>query len=206
MSLQGLSRLVGPVSVAAAALMIAEPNAEPGAGSCAGCPIGQQPATHPEIRVGAVRHVRPATCADRHLPPASRRSGKAGPRRIPDRIPRHVAPSPETGGSRASSRRRLLPSRRRSCRAQSPARWPSARPRRSGCSQSAGPSSLIATFRANVFPRPAAALLILGGLVGILAGSTPYQVPLALAVGWIGISLLRAHQTRVYVSAPSPAG
>ena len=30
----------------------------------------------------------------------------------------------------------------------------------------------IATFRANVYPRPAAALLIVGGLIGILAGST----------------------------------
>ena len=89
---------------------------------------------------------------------------------------------------------RSPPSRRKSCRAQSLARWPSARPRRSGCSRSAGIFG-IATFRANVFPRPAAALLILGGLVGILAGSTPYQVPLAIAVGWIGVSLMRSHQT-----------
>jgi hypothetical protein len=28
-------------------------------------------------------------------------------------------------------------------------------------------------IRANAFPRPAAALLILGGVVGILAGSPP---------------------------------
>ena len=64
----------------------------------------------------------------------------------------------------------------------------------------------IATFRASVFPRPAAALLIIGGLVGILAGSTPYQIPLAIAVGWIGVSLMRSHQSSAYVSAPSPAG
>ena len=64
----------------------------------------------------------------------------------------------------------------------------------------------VATFRANVFPRPAAALLIVGGLVGILAGSTPYQVPLAIAVGWIGVSLMRSDQTSAYVSARSPAG
>ena len=48
----------------------------------------------------------------------------------------------------------------------------------------------VATFRAGIYPRPAAALLIIGGVVGILAGSTPYQIPLAFAVGWIGISLL----------------
>ena len=59
----------------------------------------------------------------------------------------------------------------------------------------------IATFRANVYPRLAAALLIVGGLVGILAGSTPYQIPLALAVGWIGFSLTRSEQT----PEPEPA-
>jgi hypothetical protein len=64
----------------------------------------------------------------------------------------------------------------------------------------------IATFRANVFPRPAAGLLIVGGLVGILAGSTPYQVPLAIAVGWIGVSLLRSNEGSAYVSSPSAAG
>ena len=64
----------------------------------------------------------------------------------------------------------------------------------------------VATFRANEFPRPAAALLIVGGLVGILAGSTPYQLPLAIAVGWIGVSLMRSDQTSAYVSARSPAG
>ena len=63
----------------------------------------------------------------------------------------------------------------------------------------------IATFRANVFPRPAAGLLIFGGLVGILAGSTPYQLPLAIAVGWIGVSLLGLQAGRADVASPSPA-
>jgi uncharacterized membrane protein (DUF485 family) len=63
----------------------------------------------------------------------------------------------------------------------------------------------IATFRANVFPRPAAGLLILGGLVGILAGSTPYQVPLAIAVGWIGLSLMGFQQGTAQVASPTPA-
>ncbi len=63
----------------------------------------------------------------------------------------------------------------------------------------------IATFRANVYPRPAAVLLIVGGVVGILAGSTPYQVPLALAVGWIGFALMRSERSAQIATAPAPA-
>ena len=63
----------------------------------------------------------------------------------------------------------------------------------------------IATFRANVYPRPAAVLLIIGGVVGILAGSTPYQVPLALAVGWIGFALMRSERSAQIATAPAPA-
>ena len=50
----------------------------------------------------------------------------------------------------------------------------------------------IAVFRARVFGRPAAVLLIVGGLTGVLTLSTPWQVPLAVAVGWIGIGLSRS--------------
>ena len=63
----------------------------------------------------------------------------------------------------------------------------------------------IATFRANVFPRPAAALLIIGGLVGILAVSTPYQIPLAIAVGWIGVSLMQSERAKAFAPAPTAA-
>ena len=63
----------------------------------------------------------------------------------------------------------------------------------------------VATFRANVYPRPAALLLIIGGVVGILAGSTPYQVPLALAVGWIGFALIRSERSAQIAAAPAPA-
>lgn len=57
----------------------------------------------------------------------------------------------------------------------------------------------IATYRARVFPRGAAILTVIGGVVGILALSAPFQIPLALAVGWMGISLLGA-------GAPEPVG
>jgi hypothetical protein len=54
----------------------------------------------------------------------------------------------------------------------------------------------IATFRARVFSRRAAVLMIIGGVVGILALSAPYQVPLAVAVGWIGYSTYKGHARR----------
>ena len=50
----------------------------------------------------------------------------------------------------------------------------------------------IATYRAHVFPRGAAILTVIGGVAGILALSAPFQIPLALAVGWMGTSLLGA--------------
>jgi hypothetical protein len=50
----------------------------------------------------------------------------------------------------------------------------------------------LATLRTGLFPRPAAVLLLVGGLAGPLALSTPYQIPLAVAVGWIGYALSRA--------------
>jgi hypothetical protein len=63
----------------------------------------------------------------------------------------------------------------------------------------------IATFRANVYPRSAAILLICGGVVGILAGSTPYQVPLAIAIGWIGYSLMQSERAEALAPAPTAA-
>jgi hypothetical protein len=54
----------------------------------------------------------------------------------------------------------------------------------------------LAALRARAFPRAAALLLLVGGLAGPLALSTPYQIPLAIAIGWIGYTLDRG-------SAPS---
>ncbi len=70
----------------------------------------------------------------------------------------------------------------------------------------------IATYRAGVFPRGPAILTVIGGVVGILALSPPFQIPLALAVGWMGFSLLGASErstaqssstSRAELSAPS---
>jgi hypothetical protein len=47
----------------------------------------------------------------------------------------------------------------------------------------------LATFRAGIFPRGAAVLMTVAGVVGVLALISPLQVPLALAVGWMGLWL-----------------
>jgi hypothetical protein len=49
----------------------------------------------------------------------------------------------------------------------------------------------FSSYRARLFPRGASILMMLGGLVGaptLIVGS---QIPLAVAVGWIGLSLIR---------------
>jgi hypothetical protein len=50
----------------------------------------------------------------------------------------------------------------------------------------------LASLRAGVFPRRAAVLMTVAGVAGILALISPFQVPLALAVGWMGVWLLRS--------------
>jgi hypothetical protein len=47
----------------------------------------------------------------------------------------------------------------------------------------------IATLRARLVPVGPAILMIIGGVVGILALWSPYQIPLAIAVGWVGYLL-----------------
>jgi hypothetical protein len=50
----------------------------------------------------------------------------------------------------------------------------------------------LASFRAGVFPRRTAILLTVAGVAGALALISPFQIPLALAVGWMGLWLVRS--------------
>ena len=52
----------------------------------------------------------------------------------------------------------------------------------------------IAALRARMAARPAVILLIVGGLVGVLTLSTPWQIPLAVAIGWVGGTLRRTQE------------
>jgi hypothetical protein len=60
----------------------------------------------------------------------------------------------------------------------------------------------IAALRARAFPLAAALLLLVGGLAGPLALSTPYQIPLAIAIGWIGLTL--GPESRIRLIADDP--
>jgi hypothetical protein len=61
----------------------------------------------------------------------------------------------------------------------------------------------LAALRAHAFPRAAALWLLAGGLAGPLALSTPYQIPLAIAIGWIGLTL-EPDSDRWHAAAPPP--
>ncbi len=62
----------------------------------------------------------------------------------------------------------------------------------------------LASVRAGVFPRRMAVLMTIGGIAAILGLISPFQVPLALAVGWMGWWLARSdHGEDQPVLAPS---
>lgn len=65
----------------------------------------------------------------------------------------------------------------------------------------------VAALRGEAFSRSAAVLLIVGGVCGIpLALSTPYQVPLAVAVGWLGHKLRRTSRRQAPVGSSTAPG
>lgn len=59
----------------------------------------------------------------------------------------------------------------------------------------------IASFRAQVFPRWASIVLIVGGVLGFQAGSPPFLVVLALGVGWMGFWLQKHGE--MMIAAPT---
>jgi hypothetical protein len=61
----------------------------------------------------------------------------------------------------------------------------------------------LAALRARAFPRAAALLLLVGGLAGPLALSPPYQIPLAIAIGWLGLTLGSESRRRQTAADPT---
>ena len=173
MSLQVLSRLVGPVSVAGPALIILSQtlNLALGLAWVPNWRIAQSTPSRYGLALFALyRPILALAQASTSGKPT--RAGKVGPCRFPHRISGHAAHRRRLVVrefhcaadccSRAGGhvrRRRWLDGRRRGRDVRAVrCRLDHVRCRR---------------LRANVFPRPAAALLIVGGLVGILAGGAP---------------------------------
>ena len=50
----------------------------------------------------------------------------------------------------------------------------------------------LSSYRTGIFPRGASILLMLGGVAGAVPLLVGSQIPLALAVGWMGSSLIRS--------------
>jgi hypothetical protein len=50
----------------------------------------------------------------------------------------------------------------------------------------------FSSYRASIFPRGASVLMMLGGLAGAVTLIVGSQIPLAVAIGWIGLSLIRS--------------
>ena len=50
----------------------------------------------------------------------------------------------------------------------------------------------IANYRAKVFPAAICTAIVIGGLIGFRALLSPTGIPLALAVGWMGVWMIRA--------------
>jgi hypothetical protein len=61
----------------------------------------------------------------------------------------------------------------------------------------------IAALRSHAFPRIAALFLLVGGLAGPLALTTPYQIPLAIAIGWIGLTI-KPESEKWHADSPPP--
>jgi hypothetical protein len=61
----------------------------------------------------------------------------------------------------------------------------------------------FSSYRAGIFPRGASILMMFGSLGGAVALIVGSQIPLAVAVGWIGLSLIRSD--RDDLQPPEPA-
>ncbi len=63
----------------------------------------------------------------------------------------------------------------------------------------------LASIRARVFPLPISIAIIIGGVIGFQAAMPPFAVPLALAIGALGIWMLRTSTVRHPAAAMTTA-
>jgi hypothetical protein len=56
-----------------------------------------------------------------------------------------------------------------------------------------------------VFPLPISISIVVGGIVGFQAGLPPFAMPLALAIGWLGIWMTRTSVVASLAPSSAPA-
>ena len=56
----------------------------------------------------------------------------------------------------------------------------------------------IASYRAGAFPTAICVAIVIGGLIGFRALLSPTGIPLGLAVGWLGVWMMRAPKTATH--------
>jgi hypothetical protein len=63
----------------------------------------------------------------------------------------------------------------------------------------------LASIRARVFPLPISITIVAGGIVGFQAALPPFAVPLAVAISWLGIWMIRTSPVVNVPPVPAPA-
>jgi hypothetical protein len=63
----------------------------------------------------------------------------------------------------------------------------------------------LASIRARVFPLPISIAIIIGGVIGFQAAMPPFAIPLALAIGALGIWMIRTSTVRQPTTALAAA-
>jgi Domain of unknown function (DUF4386) len=62
----------------------------------------------------------------------------------------------------------------------------------------------VASYRARVFPTPICIAIGIGGIVGFSALLSPFAIPLALALAWLGVWMIRSETVSERSAAPAP--
>jgi hypothetical protein len=63
----------------------------------------------------------------------------------------------------------------------------------------------LASARARVFPLPISIAIVVGGVIGFQAALPPFAIPLAVAISWLGIWMIRMSPVANVAPASAPA-
>jgi len=63
----------------------------------------------------------------------------------------------------------------------------------------------LASIRARVFPLPISVAIVVGGIIGFQAALPPFAIPLAVAISWLGIWMIRTSPVANVAPESAPA-